>query len=132
MMRCAQPVREATARGLALLSTGEFFAAHECFEDAWRGARDEERTLMHALTQLAASYHQLTLGRSRAAVRTWHKACAKLSAINALSCDYQRAVEAFWAGLGATAEAPRSIRVEDLPERASWPRPEYLRAFVRE
>jgi hypothetical protein len=130
-MHCGRPVQDAISHGLALLCAGEFFAAHECFEHAWRGARDEERTLMHALAQLAASYHQLTLGRSRAAVRTWHKACEKLSAIDALSCDYQRAVEAFWLGLGVTAEAPRSLPVEELPERASWPCPEYLRVFVR-
>jgi predicted metal-dependent hydrolase len=130
MKRFERSAREATERGLALLGAGEFFAAHECFEQAWRDARAAERTLMHALAQLAASYHQLTLGRSRAAVRTWLKACAKLAAIDALALDYQRSVEEFWAGLGATAEGPRSLHSEELPARDSWPRPDYLLALV--
>jgi tetratricopeptide (TPR) repeat protein len=129
-MRFERSVREATQRGLSLLGAGEFFAAHEYFEQAWQGARDAERTLLHALAQLAASYHQLTLGRARAALRTWLKACDKLAAIDALAPDYQHAVADFWARLGVTAEGPRSLPIEDLPARESWPRPEYLRAFV--
>jgi hypothetical protein len=141
MARFDRRARETTAAGLRLLREGRFFAAHECFEEAWRRAGeaggsapeqniDQERTFMHALAQLAASYHQLTLGRARASVRTWLKARDKLVTLGALSSDYQLTVEAFWARLALTAEAPRSIRLEDLPARETWPCPEYLLAFV--
>lgn len=117
---------EVIACGLRLLRAGQFYEAHECFEDAWRRARDSERTRMQTLAQLSAAYHQLSLGRARAAVRTWRKARDKLAGIDALSSDYQRRVEEFWTLLGVTSETPRFIRVEDLPPPEHWPRPEYL------
>lgn len=117
-------------RGLSLLREGRYFEAHECFEEVWHSSLAEQRTLMHALAQLSASYHQLALGRARAAVRTWLKACDKLAAIDALSSDYRRSVEAFWLRLEITSEAPGSIRVESLPAPEGWPIPEYLLALV--
>jgi hypothetical protein len=121
---------EVITRGLALLREGRFFDAHECFEDAWRISLGHERTLFHALAQLSACYHQLALGRAQAAVRTWLKAREKLAAIGALSTEYQRGVEAFWARIGAGLEGPRRIAVEHLPPRDEWPLPEYLLPFV--
>ena len=130
MAHFEQRARAATARGLALLRAGDFFEAHECFEEVWRSARDEERMLMHALAQLAASYHQLSLGRARASLRTWLKARDKLATLGALSSDYQRAVEAFWARLSLSAEPPHRISVVDLAGREEWPCPDYLLLFV--
>lgn len=126
MTRFDGPAQQVIARGMSLLRAGSFFEAHECFEEAWRTPHASEPALMRALAQLCAAYHQLTLGRARAAVRTWHKARAKLAALDALSPDYERSVEAFWARLGASAEAPRFLSVEHLPAPTSWPRPEYL------
>src|SRR4051794_4132835 len=112
--------REVIACGLSLLREGQFFVAHECFADSWRISIGNERTLFHALAQLAAVYHQLALGRARAAVRTWLKARDKLAAIGALSIEYQRDMEAFWTRIAATAEGPRFIATGTLPQREEW------------
>jgi hypothetical protein len=118
--------REVMGRGLALLRAGGAFAAHECFETAWRDGDVEERALMRALAQLCAAYHQLAQGRAAAAVRTWSKARDKLACLDALSPAYERAVAAFWLRLGVASEAPRKIEVERLPAHHEWPYPDYL------
>jgi hypothetical protein len=117
-------------RGLALLREGQFFAAHECFEDAWRGAGGAERTLLHGLAQLAATYHQLALGRARAAVRTWDKASRKLASIGALPPAFSREIENFLSRVGAAPETARFLDVDRLPPPDGWPRPDYLLPFV--
>jgi len=100
---------DALATGLAHLTKGEFLLAHDRFEDAWREAILRPRLVFHGLAQLAASYHQLTLGRGRAAVRTWHKARAKLTAADALSPAFAAEVDAFFAQLGLSEEGPRFV-----------------------
>jgi hypothetical protein len=117
-------------QGVALLREGAFMAAHECFEAAWRDAVASERTLLHALAQLAASHHQLARGRARAAVRTWLKARAKLAAVGALSPAYQRSVETFYESLQISAESPRFIEEKRLPPFEQWPCPSDLLPFV--
>jgi hypothetical protein len=117
-------------RGLSLLRDGQFFVAHECFEDAWRAASGAERTLLHALAQLAATYHQLALGRARAAVRTWDKASRKLASIGALPPAFSREIEIFLKQVGAAPETARFLDVSRLPAPEGWPRPEYLLPFV--
>lgn len=107
--------------GLALLSQGHFMSAHERFEDKWRISVGRNRTLFHALAQLAASYHQLAQGRARASVRTWLKARAKLESIGAVSSAFQSDVETFFRGLGVSEEGPRFIDARCLPPIAEWP-----------
>jgi hypothetical protein len=122
-----ETARAAEQGGFALLRVGHFFEAHEYFERASNSATGTERVRLRALAQLCASYHQLSLGRAQAAVRTWTKACRKLAAIDALAVDYQRRVETFWRLLGASAEGPRRIPIDALPPPAEWPGPDYLR-----
>lgn len=109
--------------GLSMLSEGHFMSAHERFEDAWRSAEGRERTLFHALAQLAASYQQLAQGRARASVRTWEKACAKLESISALPSAFRSEVETFFQRLHVNNEGPRFIDAQCLPPVAEWPCP---------
>lgn len=45
------------AAGLACYRTGEFFAAHEHWENVWRQCRGEEKIFLQALIQLAGALH---------------------------------------------------------------------------
>lgn len=115
------------AIGQAFLQGGNFMRAHEAFEDAWRAAEGPQRTLFHALAQLAASYHQLMLGRARASVRTWHKARAKLASLGLLTDDFASQVAALHARLGIDEQGPRFLE----PARLSGQRfPLLTRALV--
>lgn len=102
------------SRGLALLRSGNHLGAHELFEEAWRAADPPAKTLFHGLAQLAASYHQLHLGRARASVRTWGKCREKLASVGALDPEFARAVSALHERLGIDAEQPRFIAVQSL------------------
>jgi predicted metal-dependent hydrolase len=44
--------------GLDLMRRGEFFAAHEELETAWRAARDEERDFYQGLVHVAVAWYQ--------------------------------------------------------------------------
>lgn len=120
----------AIEEGLAMLREGRFFDAHERFEEVFRNARGDTRTLFHALAQLAAAYHQLAQGRARAFVRTWEKARCKFESLGALSHTFAHEVETFRAKIGAGADTPRFLPVEELPPREHWPCPRDLLPFV--
>jgi hypothetical protein len=115
---------EALEAGLAALIAGDPYLAHERFEAAWRTATPPSRTLLHGLSQLAASYYQLSLGRGRAAVRTWHKARAKLAAAEALTPVFAARVDALHARLGLSADGPRFFDPAQLRALADWPVPD--------
>lgn len=44
--------------GLALTRRGDFFAAHETLEDAWRAAAQEERDFFQGLVHIAVAWYQ--------------------------------------------------------------------------
>ena len=111
----------AVAQGLSCLRAGAFFDAHEHFEAAWREADLPVRPLLQGLAQLAASHHQLTLGRGRAAVRTWRKARDKLSAVGALTPGFSAEMDAFHARAGLTSEGPRFVDPEQLGPPQGFP-----------
>jgi hypothetical protein len=116
--------------GLAMLREGAFMHAHEHFERCWRTSLADERTLFHALAQLAASHYQLAQGRARAAVRSWQKARTKLAAVGALAPEFQQAMETFHAALEIGEEGPRFLDVKRLPPFEGWPCPRRLPPFL--
>lgn len=111
--------------GLRLLHEGAFFTAHECFEEMFRQTDGQVRTLFRALTQLSASYYQLTLGRGRAARSTMRKACRNLELLGLLSELFQQRVDVLLVQRGAGPECARFIAVaaDDL---TNWPIPDGL------
>jgi predicted metal-dependent hydrolase len=48
---------ELAAEGAARFNRGEFFAAHESWEEIWRSTTPEPRDLFQGLVQVAAAFH---------------------------------------------------------------------------
>jgi uncharacterized protein len=51
--------RELVEEGIELFHRGEYFAAHEAWEEIWRSTTPEPRDLFQGLVQLAAAFHHL-------------------------------------------------------------------------
>ena len=49
--------------GVELIRAGEYFAAHEELEDAWRAAPAEERDFFQGLVHVAVAWYQAGRGR---------------------------------------------------------------------
>lgn len=65
-------------RGKALCRSGEYFAAHEAFEDAWRRAVPAERDFFQGLVHAVVYAYQAGRGRDVGAERQRRKALARL------------------------------------------------------
>jgi predicted metal-dependent hydrolase len=65
-------------RGLALIRTGEYFAAHEELEEAWRAAPREERDFLQGLVHVAVAWYQAGRGRRIGTERQLAKAIRRL------------------------------------------------------
>jgi predicted metal-dependent hydrolase len=64
--------------GLELIRAGEYFAAHEELEDAWRAAPPEERDFLQGLVHVAVAWYQAGRGRSIGMERQLEKAIRRL------------------------------------------------------
>ena len=69
----------AFAKGLVLLRAGEYFAAHESLEDAWRSAAPEERDFFQGLVHVAVAWYQAGRGRRIGCERQLEKAARRLA-----------------------------------------------------
>jgi predicted metal-dependent hydrolase len=67
-------------RGLDLIRNGEFFAAHEELETAWREAPPEERDFFQGLVHVAVAWYQAGRGNRIGCVRQLEKAQRRLRA----------------------------------------------------
>lgn len=65
--------------GAAALAAGQWLAAHEHWEQAWRLTDPDDRPAVQALAQLAAALVHLSRGRPRGAARVVAKAQRKLA-----------------------------------------------------
>ena len=65
--------------GLRLLRAGDFFAAHEAFEVAWRAAAEPERDFFQGLVHVAVAWHQARRGNRTGCVRQLEKAARRLA-----------------------------------------------------
>jgi predicted metal-dependent hydrolase len=70
---------DAFTRGLELLREGEFFAAHEELEDAWRAAEPAERDFLQGLVHVAVAWYQAGRGRRIGCERQLAKAQRRLT-----------------------------------------------------
>lgn len=114
-------------RGLQLLEQAEPYAAHEAFEVAFRTTDGPNQTLFRGLTQLAAAYHQLCLGRARGARSTLTKAFRNLQLVAPLSDEFQERVERLFTTLGAEEGCGRLVAATDAKTQR-WPVPAGLHA----
>ena len=71
--------RDALGRGLALLRAGEWFAAHEELEDAWRAAPAAERDFLQGLVHVAVAWYQAGRGNRVGCGRQLEKALRRLA-----------------------------------------------------
>lgn len=76
----SKTVRSASAfrRGLELIKAGEYFAAHEELEKAWRSAPPEERDFYQGLVHVAVAWYQAGRGRRIGTERQLEKATRRL------------------------------------------------------
>jgi hypothetical protein len=63
----------------ALFNRGEFFAAHEAFEDLWRVAAGDDKKLLQAITQVAVALHHHSTGNRVGARSVLARACHSLA-----------------------------------------------------
>ena len=66
--------------GVELIRAGEYFAAHEELEDAWRAAPQEERDFFQGLVHVAVAWYQAGRGNRRGCERQLEKASRRLAA----------------------------------------------------
>jgi uncharacterized protein len=66
-------------KGLELLRAGEYFAAHEALEDAWRAAPAAERDFFQGLVHVAVAWYQAGRGRRIGCERQLEKATRRLA-----------------------------------------------------
>jgi len=64
--------------GLRLIRDGEYFAAHEELEDAWRAAPAEERDFLQGLVHVAVAWYQAGRGKRVGMERQLAKAIRRL------------------------------------------------------
>jgi uncharacterized protein len=66
-------------RGLDLIRSREYFAAHEELELVWRAAAPEERDFYQGLVHVAVAWYQAQRGNRRGCERQLDKALRRLS-----------------------------------------------------
>ena len=59
-------------------NSGQYFEAHEAWEDLWRDTADESRLLYQGLIHAAVGLHHLENGNSRGGYSQLRKALAKI------------------------------------------------------
>lgn len=65
--------------GIARFNAGEFYEAHEAWEDLWLRNRSDARPFYQGLIQAAAGFHHLGRGKPRPAARLFAEAAGRLS-----------------------------------------------------
>jgi predicted metal-dependent hydrolase len=76
--------------GIDLFNRGDFFAAHETWEEIWRSTTPEPRTLFQGLIQVAAAMHQFRdLDRRAGPRNTLAKARGHLESYKPVACGVQ-------------------------------------------
>ena len=103
-------MHQAYQEGLALARAGEFFAAHEAFELAWRRCAVDERDFFQGLVHVVVSAYQRGRDRPVAAERQRLKALRRLAAFAPAHRGLD--VDALLAALERSEPDPREYLVE--------------------
>ncbi len=64
--------------GIKLFNDGEYFAAHDFFEDIWIGISDDSRLFYQGLIQVSVGCYHLVCGNYRGSLSQFDKGTAKL------------------------------------------------------
>lgn len=76
-------------QGLNHLNCGEFFIAHEYFEDAWRETPDDTREFYRALLHISGGYYRLTQNKPSAARKFFTRAIYWISKIPKIHMGFE-------------------------------------------
>lgn len=68
---------ESIRRGMAHFRAGDYFAAHDAWEEVWRGLHGHQRTFWQAMIQLVVGAYHLENGNRKGCGSLWSKALAK-------------------------------------------------------
>jgi predicted metal-dependent hydrolase len=71
-------VEDDLERGLDLARAGEYFAAHEALEDAWRAAEPAEKDFFQGLVHVVVAWYQAGRGNDVGCTRQLEKAARRL------------------------------------------------------
>jgi uncharacterized protein len=70
---CSAPLHPQAVEGLRLMNEGEYFEAHEAFEDAWNAEKGKVRDLYRGILQIAVVYLHITRGNYNGAVKVYSR-----------------------------------------------------------
>ena len=70
---CAGSLPPSAIMGIECFNRGEFFAAHEHLEDAWRKDQSSCRELYRGILQVAVAYHHIQRGNYRGARKMFQR-----------------------------------------------------------
>jgi predicted metal-dependent hydrolase len=106
--------------GVAMFNAGEFFAAHEIWEDLWVETVGAEKQLLQGLVQIAAGYAKVESGVRGGALKLLERGVAQLRefgprAMGLALGPFVDGVEADLARLRAAAEQSVSIDLVCVP-----------------
>jgi predicted metal-dependent hydrolase len=76
--------------GVAHFNAGEFWEAHESWEELWLAAESDIVQFLQGMIQLAAAYHHLQRGTLRGGVRLFDAALKRLAAFPPDFCAIDR------------------------------------------
>src|SRR6186997_3557474 len=96
------------ARGLDLARRGDYFAAHEALEDAWRASDSEEKDFFQGLVHVVVAWYQAGRGNKTGCERQLEKAARRLG----LFSPEHRGVDV--AALLSQVEAAQALGTLDL------------------
>ena len=104
-------------RGVQQFNRGQFFEAHETWEEIWLAASEPERTFLQGIIQIAAALHHYTRGNRGGAESLLEAGLKKLEgfppAHRGIHLKDLRAAAQWWA---AELAAGRSPAKEQLPQ----------------
>ena len=69
------------SQGLQHFRAGDYFAAHDAWEEVWRGARGRRRLFWQAMIHLVVGAYHLTHDNRTGCQSQWHKALQKCDAL---------------------------------------------------
>ena len=85
--------------GIELFNRGEFFEAHEVWEDLWHDCASAERRFYQALIQAAVAAHHWSRGNAAGARRLYHSGRKYMAPFRPAYRGL--AIDAFWDALAA-------------------------------
>jgi predicted metal-dependent hydrolase len=109
----------ALAEGLRLYNAGEFFTAHEAWENVWLAAPEPEKTFLQGVIQVTAAFHHVQRHNPLGATRLLQAALRRLDpyppsfggiALDMLRDDIRDRLQTLAAAGPAPQLAPARIR----------------------